>query len=176
MFCLWFRPVNSAHCQALSRRGWYAFGGVYRCADRRKLWRLYRDTTAGNRKLAATVQFTGYFKMTVFLLMDWFSNRFRYGKLPVKKIPLFFSTRIFFTVSSGARKKWVLCHHVLSPWITYRGEGLHVWRMVANGSPTRGPPNHFIMLSHWPILFLLQNVAWLIVEERHYFKRLSSQA
>jgi hypothetical protein len=142
MFCLWFRPVNSAHCQALSKRGWYAFGGVHRCTDRRKLWRLYWDTTAGNRKLAATVQFTGCFKMTGFLFMGWFSNPFRYGQLPVKKKRLFW-TRLCFTVSSGARKKWVLCHHVLSPWITYRGEDLNVWRTVANGVSNTRPANSF---------------------------------
>jgi len=71
MFCLWFRPVNSSHCQALSRRGWYTFGGAHSCADRRKLWRLCWDTTAGNRKLAAIVQFTGCFKIIVFLWIDF---------------------------------------------------------------------------------------------------------
>ena len=144
MVCLWFRLVNSAHCQASSRRRWQAFGGVHRCAHQRKLLILYWDSTAGNRKLAATVQFTACFTMTVFLFMDWFSNPFRYEELPVGGgDSSFFWTRIFFTVSSGARKKWVLCHHVLGPSITYRGEGLHVWRIVANGISNTRPANSF---------------------------------
>jgi hypothetical protein len=79
----------------------------------------------------------------LFLFMHWFSNPFRYGELQVKKKSLLVWTLIYFTVSSGARKKWALFHRVLSPWITYRGEGLHVWMKVANGVSNTRPANSF---------------------------------
>jgi hypothetical protein len=98
-FCLWVWPVNSLHCQALSWTGRFAFGRIHSCTDRRRLWRLYWDTTAENRILATTVQCNACVNIAVFLFKDWFPNPFRYGEIPVKKkFPPFWNSNFLYSI------------------------------------------------------------------------------